>query len=43
MESANVKIDEFAERSDTAWKEEPKDYNTFIYMDDDSLGTTNEQ
>ena len=42
MESANVKIDEFVERSDTACQEEPEEYNTF-YMDDGAPNTSNEQ
>ena len=41
VESENVKFDEFVERSDTACKEEPKDYNAFIYVDDDSSNTSN--
>ena len=43
VESVNVKIDEFVERRDTACKEEPKDYSTFIYVDDDASNTQNEQ
>ena len=42
VESANVKVDEFAERSGISCQEEPKDYNTFIYMDDGSTNTPNE-
>lgn len=43
VESENVKVDEFVERSNTTCKEEPKDYNTFTYMEDDSPGTPDNQ
>ena len=43
VKSANGKIVEFAERSDTTCKEEPKNYKTFIYMDDGAPITPNEQ
>ena len=43
VESANMKIDEFIESSDLTCIEEPKDYSTFIYVDDGDPRTRNEQ
>ena len=39
VESANVKVDEFAERNDVECKKEPKYYSTFIYVDDGAPNT----
>ena len=39
MESVNAKVDEFVERNDIECKEKPKDYNTFIYVDDGAPNT----
>ena len=43
VESENVEVDEFAERSNITCKEETKDYSTFIYVDDGSPNAPNEQ
>ena len=43
VESANVKFDEFIERSDTSCKKEFVDYNTFIYVDNNAQRNLNEQ
>jgi len=42
VESANARVDEFVERSDTSCNEEPKDYSTFIYVEDDAPSTQTE-
>ena len=42
VESENVRVDEFAERDDTSCNGEPKEYITFIYVDDDSPNTQSE-
>lgn len=42
MESSNVKVDEFIKRNDVDYKKEPKDYNTFIYVDDGAPNTPTE-
>ena len=43
VESANVKVDAFIERSDITYNDETEDYSIFIYMDDGAPSTPNEQ
>ena len=42
VESANVRVGEFAEKGDASLNEELEDYSTFIYVDDDSPTTQSE-
>ena len=41
IESAHVKIDEFAERSEEESKKEPEDYRKFIYIEPDTIPDSN--
>ena len=35
VESVNVKVDEYKEKNKVECKTKPKDYNTFIYVNED--------
>ena len=42
IESAHVKVDEFAERTEEESKREPKDYRRFLFIEPDIVPVTSE-